>query len=290
MTVIHKCCCCCCTQWLLKRLESRWLNIKSDQHRTLTRIYLPTHTARTGTHTHTHTHITSRKSCSTPLSCPPQRPSCVFSPQAVAPVLLCSRAQRAVTFKGFVTRCSCAPVCLSSEGAASGGQAFAVITHSFQNARIQRQVDTLTEAGGNRWKTRAGAPSSGSVFRSAASCSKNLLPAPVNPSDVIWTSCSPPSVDVHLFQHCLLLEDKGRLCCSCCCCPTSPMACSVDAPLISTVVPAAPSSHLPWAPSPPFASHLRLLWFTCTKLFQFIHFCHIPPLLSRRLLSGPADS
>lgn len=40
--MIHKCCC--CTQWLLQRLESRWLNIKSDQHRTLTRIYLPTHT------------------------------------------------------------------------------------------------------------------------------------------------------------------------------------------------------------------------------------------------------
>lgn len=65
MTVIHKRRCCCgggCTQWLLKRLESRWLNIKSDQHRTLTRIYLPTHAARTGAHTRV-------PSCSTPLSC-----------------------------------------------------------------------------------------------------------------------------------------------------------------------------------------------------------------------------
>lgn len=58
-----------------------------------------------------------------------------------------------------------------SEGAANSGQAFTVITHSFQNARTQRKANTLTETGGNRWKTCAGAPSSGSFFRSAASCS-----------------------------------------------------------------------------------------------------------------------
>lgn len=147
MTVIHKCCCCCCTQWLLKRLESRWPNIKSDQHRTLTRIYLPTHTARTGAHTHT----SPLENPAPPLSAAHLSCLVAFSVHKQS-LLSCCVPELSVPLlsKGFVTRCSCVPVCLSSEGAASGGQAFAVITHSFRNARIHRltRLQKREETGG----------------------------------------------------------------------------------------------------------------------------------------------
>lgn len=207
--------------------------------------------------------------------------------------MLCSRAQCAVTFKGFVTRCSCASVpllfwkcCQRRPGV--------LRYHTFPPKRIQRQANTLIQTGENRWKTRPGTPCRGSFFHSATSWSKNVLPAPVNPSDVISTSCSLPSVDVHLFQCYLLLEDNSRLCCSCCCCPTSPPGllcwCSshLRCCLCRTLLPSAlgsvstPACILSCPSSPPFI----LIHLHQTGSFHSF----LPHLSSPPSCSGPADS